>query len=470
MMKYKQFRNLANPDASTRRRLSWIAVYSPVVFLVQPSHISFGQSRDGSSTSSVQVVQSPVLALQGNEQSIGSFAFNEKLDLTYFENVALQNSPSLQRISALVESARGRGIQNATQANPQVGFNGQQVGSAGRAEQYGVEIGQEIIHRDKLALNRSIGEREANRLVREWQTQRQRILTDVRILFYRAARSERQLIVLKELLAISEQVGKLSEGLFKQGEASKTDSLLSELEVESSNLLLDAAINRQKAVWRELAATTGQCDLPIQPLAADLFSSSVDMKFEDTLCRIQQQSPEISVVLAAIERSRVQLQRQQIETRPNVTVQGLFNAIDNGIGGRPDGALLVTMPIPVWNKNRGGIQEARYQLIAAQRELNAVELELQIRLAPVFDRYSTARSQVERYRDRILPKSEKTLELSKQAYASGSVSFLSILTAQRAYSQNQVAYLESLETLRVAEAEIEGLLLVGSATAGRTVK
>ena len=34
-----------------------------------------------------------------------------------------------------------------------------------------------------------------------------------------------------------------------------TDSLLSELEVESSNLLLDAAINSQKAVWRELAAT-----------------------------------------------------------------------------------------------------------------------------------------------------------------------------------------------------------------------
>ncbi len=468
-MKYKQFFTSDSRAETIRNRSLSIAIYSMVVFLVQPSLVSFGQTRDGSTNSSVQVVQSPVLAPQGKEQSIESFVSNEKLDLTYFENVALQNSPSLQRISALVESARGRGIQNATQANPQVGFNGQQIGSAGRAEQYGVELGQEIIHRDKLSLNRSIGEREANRLVREWQTQRQRILTDVRILFYRAARSERQIVVLKELLTISEQVGKLSEGLFKQGEASKTDSLLSELEVESSNLLLDAAVNRQKAVWRELAATIGQCDLPIQPLAADLFSPAVDMKFEETLCRIQQQSPEVSVVLAAIERSRVQLQRQQIETRPNVTVQGLFNAVDNGIGGRPDGALLVTMPIPVWNKNRGGIQEARYRLVAAERELNAVEFELQNRLAPVFDRYSTARAQVERYRDRILPKSEKTLELSKQAYSSGSVSFLSILTAQRAYSQNQVAYLESLETLRVAEAEIEGLLLVGSATAGRTI-
>ena len=100
--------------------------------------------------------------------------------------------------------------------------------------------------------------------------------------------------------------------------------------------------------------------------------------------------------------------------------------------------------------------------MAAEQELNRLELDLQRRLAPAFERYSSARDQAERYRKRILPKSANTLDLIRRTYSLGEISFLSLLTAQRAYAQNQLNYLDSLENLRVAEAEIEGLLLTNS--------
>jgi cobalt-zinc-cadmium efflux system outer membrane protein len=101
-------------------------------------------------------------------------------------------------------------------------------------------------------------------------------------------------------------------------------------------------------------------------------------------------------------------------------------------------------------------------LAAAQRELQQVESALGQRLAPVFERYSNAAQQVERFRDRILPKAAETLDLTRQSYELGEISYINLLTVQRTYANNRLAYLDAMETLRLAEIEIRGLLLSGS--------
>ena len=44
------------------------------------------------------------------------------------------------------------------------------------------------------------------------------------------------------------------------------------------------------------------------------------------------------------------------------------------------------MPIPIWNKNQGGIIKAQGEVAVAEQSLAQLELELQQRLAPVFER------------------------------------------------------------------------------------
>ena len=148
--------------------------------------------------------------------------------------------------------------------------------------------------------------------------------------------------------------------------------------------------------------------------------------------------------------------------QPNVTVEGLLNWRDNGIDGDADAGLVVALPVPIWNRNQGAICEARAELAAAQRELAQVELSLSQRLAPVFERYSNAAAQVSRYRNRILPRAAQTLELTRQSFEQGEVSFINLLAVQRTFANNQLAYLDALESVRLAEIEIAGLLLSGS--------
>lgn len=59
------------------------------------------------------------------------------------ESWALANNPSISRASALVGAARGNWVQVGLPPNPTAGYEGQQLGSGGRAQQQGITFSQE---------------------------------------------------------------------------------------------------------------------------------------------------------------------------------------------------------------------------------------------------------------------------------------------------------------------------------------
>jgi cobalt-zinc-cadmium efflux system outer membrane protein len=120
-----------------------------------------------------------------------------------------------------------------------------------------------------------------------------------------------------------------------------------------------------------------------------------------------------------------------------------------------------TLPLQVFNANQGNISKARAELIEAEREVDRVALRLRDRLAEAYRGYETARGQLEIYDREILPRAKEALDLTMQTYGAGEVSYLELLTVQRTYFQTGLQRLEALRQLRVAEVEIDGLLLRG---------
>jgi cobalt-zinc-cadmium efflux system outer membrane protein len=126
------------------------------------------------------------------------------------------------------------------------------------------------------------------------------------------------------------------------------------------------------------------------------------------------------------------------------------------------------VPMPIFNRNQGNIRTAQAELMAAQKEAQRVQLELQQRLAGVFEQYATAQYQVEKYSRDILPSAQASLDLANQGYRQGEYSYLFLLTAQRTYFQTNLIYLDSLRELRAASTAIEGNLLTGSLQASES--
>jgi len=384
------------------------------------------------------------------------------LSLRDLEQMALASNPSVARASAMVGAARGNWIHVGLPPNPSIGYDGQQVGSGGMAEQHGVLFSQEFVRGGKLRLNRMVADRELARAQQELAAQQQRVLTDVRVAFYRVLLAQRGIDLTENLLGISTKGVQAVETLFRAQEANRGDVLQAQLEVENARILAQNARNRHTSAWQGLTAVVGNPNLPLQPLAGDAFAAPLEIDFQETLQHIQCASPEVAVAAMEIERAQAALNRALVEPVPNVTVQGLVNVIDNGIGGGTDGGITVSVPIPLLNRNQGQILEAQHKIEAAERALEQLGLRIQDRLAPAFERYENSRFQVERYRTTILPAASESLDLMRKTYEAGETNYVSFLVAQRTYFQTNINYLEAIQVLRISEAEIEGFLLSNS--------
>lgn len=384
------------------------------------------------------------------------------LTLDSLEQRALASNPSVRRLGALVDAARANTLQVGLRPNPSVGYEGQQLGSGGLAEQHGVLVAQEFVRGGKLRLNRAVADRERMRLEQEFAAQQQRVLNDVRIAYYEVLLAQRQIELTEDLIKIGDEGCRSVDALFQAKEVGQADVLQAQLEIENARVLAENAKHRRDAAWRSLSAVIGEPELRSQPVVGDAVAPAKKFTFEETMNRLLQSSPEVAAAAMEVERARATVERERVEPIPNINLQGLMNWQDNGIGGKPDGGVAVSVPIPLFNRNQGAIARAEHELIAAREALSQLELQLQTRLAPVFEQYSNSRSQVERYNRTILPAARRALHLTQQMYAAGEADYTTLLTSQRTYAQIQMNYLDAMRQLRIAEVDIEGMLLRGS--------
>lgn len=378
------------------------------------------------------------------------------------EQIALINNPALSRAQSLVASARGNWVQVGLPPNPSWGYLGQQIGSGRIASQHMAMVDGQLITGGKLRWNRAIAEQEILRAEQVMFGTQQRVLTDVRIAFYEALIAQRNLDLSQQLTNIAREANNTAQRLFNAGETSEVDYLLAQIEVSNAQNNENIARQRHFAAWQSLRAILGVPTMPPAALQGDLESIPDNLTWDDTLGRLLSISPEVGAAVANLDRARAALVRARRENIPDIRYQA-GPMKDMGFKeGKWDGIVQVLVPLPLINRNQGAIAQAIADISAAERGVQQVELDLQNRLAPVFERYASSTSVVRRYREQILPVAEKSLELVRRGYAAGEFPFLNLLNAQRTYFQTNNLYLQALLDLRTSTAQIEGLLLNNS--------
>lgn len=382
------------------------------------------------------------------------------LGLADLENLALRHNPALAEAAARVNALRGKWEQVGLAPNPYAGYSSQQTGSGNTVEQRGVVFGQELVMGGKLRLNRAVVSQEVQRAEQLLAAQHLRVLTDVRIAYFEVLITQRRAAFVQQITDIASNTVKLTQRRLDAKEVGRTDLLQANIEFEAARILKQRADNQYLEAWRKLAAFTGVPALGPQPLTGDLDANILRYEWESSLRRLLSASPEIAAAHAEIQRARWAYQRAAAEKRSNISFQGIVQ--DDRSIDAVNGSVQVTLPIPLWNKNQGGIAQAGYEALAAERALQKLELDLQQRLAVVFQRYDTAREQTERYAQKILPNVRENLELMRQAYQAGEFDYIQFLLAQRTFSQANLEYLNAIQELRTVAMEIEGLLLSNS--------
>ena len=138
------------------------------------------------------------------------------------------------------------------------------------------------------------------------------------------------------------------------------------------------------------------------------------------------------------------------------------------------GAML-SVQVPFWNQNNGGVTQARHAVNQAQAALDINRRELQSNLQRSYSHLGHLIKQAEQYRTHLVQPAKQVFKLTRKGFDAGELNILTLIDANNTYFDSQARYLELLKQSWLVLAEVRmsaglSLLTNHSATNSNRVK
>ena len=388
------------------------------------------------------------------------------LTIADLEQLALAHNPTLVQAAAYIEAARGKALQAGLLFNPTIGMEAEQIGAdrtAGEVRWFTLQ--QQVVTGGKLRLSRLKYQQEADLAEIQAYAQRLRVVNGLARAYFAVLAAQRSVENHRRLRENAKEAEETSRQLVNVGQGNQQDLLQAEVEAAQARVAFHNSEARLRQDWVELAALVGVPDLPQRPLSGQLEPDGPALKWDESLARLLQESPELAFAIAKVKQDQTTVQRERREPIPNITVRG---GVGYNFETRNNTAdVSFSLPLPTFDRNQGTVRQALADQARSQAEVTRVQLDLQRRLAAAFARYETALAEVENFRDVVMPKAKKATELYEQQLKARRAAFPQVLVSRRTVYQLSEENNQALEKFRAAEIEVRGLLLVDGLSAAR---
>lgn len=235
----------------------------------------------------------------------------------------------------------------------------------------------------------------------------------------------------------------IAEARLKAGDISKSDRAQMEIAADQLDLSADSAANAANAARIGLQILLGAREPNgdwkptdrLEDLALHLGSLA-----EDLPAAPKSDSTERSDIQAAREtylKSEQDLRLQQAMRIPDPTLSLQYEH------NPPDGAntvgIGVSLPLPVWNFNKGNIQAAQATRDSAQLQIGKTQTVAASEVSTAKAALAEAKSRLSRYRDTVAVRSEEVVKTIRYAYQKGGASLVDLLQAERTDNDIRIA-------------------------------
>ena len=393
------------------------------------------------------------------------------MKLEDFEAMAVQRNPTLAQADAAIRAAEGRQRQAGLFPNPVAGYYVEEFvfRSPGETAEHGAFIEQTIPLGGKLSKARNVFARERDQAVIQAEAQRLRVTNSIRLLYYETLGAQRLVELRWNLSQLAQEAVEITRELANIGQADRPDQLEIEIEFERADIEWLSAQNDWLRAWKTLAAMVGNPDLPPARLGGNPEDDLGPLNETQLLETLLQQSPDVRVARASVERARAVVARERAQRVPDLFLRGglgynleRFEPVVPAHSGERkglSGRLEVGVNVPIFNRNQGGIAAAEAEMAIAEGDLNRLQLMLRTRFASSFREYRSAQQLAERYRTRVIPRARQAYEMYLANFRQMAAAYPQVLIAQRTLFQVEVEYAKALVQLRERAVGLRGFLL-----------
>lgn len=372
--------------------------------------------------------------------------------------LALKRNPEIA-ISTWEEQAADAAVEQAgVLPNPELELAGDNLGNERKFDAGDQTASLQISQLLELGGKRAGRVRLAQtaREVAAWESQvkRAEIVARVKQAFFDQLAWQERIALAEDSVRLADQVAATVTRRVQAGKVSPVEEIKAQLARSG------AAVEREQA-RRELAAARVRLGALLALPGKDLGDVLGDLEqieplpdFE-TLAASAQTSADLGRWASEVDRRRAGIDVEQAKAVPDVTLKGgvarfsTFN--DNAF------MLGLSIPLPIFDRNRGAILESHRRLDKALDEQRGAQLRVRAELSEAYQRAQAVATELRLLRESILPGSRSAFDAATKGYELGKFGILDVLDAQRALFQARTQYLRALAEYRRGASEIERL-------------
>ena len=313
------------------------------------------------------------------------------LGLSNLQSLAYLYSPAIKSAIAAIEAAKGGAKQAGMYPNPTIAFEHDTV-ETGPAGYPGFYVDQLIKTGGKLTVAQAASTMDVLNAKLALRRSQSDVRTQVRGFYFAHLVAQENMKVSEALFTFTDEIYRTQValvGIGKGGFAAAYEPLQLRPLVLQARFNLTSARNQYVASWRQLVAAIGLPDMPISEVEGRVDMPVPVFTYAELLARLDGHT-DVLTALVSLQKAKYILQQAKLVPLPDVDVRLLVQKDYSTPPNQVSHSFQVSVPIPVWDQNRGGVHQAKWLLTQATvgpaQSCNA----LVGTLADAFNRYETA--------------------------------------------------------------------------------
>lgn len=395
----------------------------------------------------------------------------EKLTLADALRIAAERNPELAAARNRLEVAQADRLTASRRLNPAFTFE-----SVGRPpatkppslddHEYVARVDQEIETAGRRRLRTQVAEAAIAVAESQASDARRRLEFDVRRAYFQIVLAKADSEVAGATLDEIDRVITLSRARLAQGETSGAE--LRRLQVERLRFIDDvftadlALRNARSALLALLnAPDLGQAVDVVEPLAAPpgtLTVAGVTRGAPLDIGALRQQAianrQDLLATIREAGRSETETRLQRALRTPNITLGGGYSHL----GGLNTLAFGVTVPLPLFSRNQGGVARAEAERRLAANWLAATEVAVQLDVQQAVNAVDVNRTRVQYIEREVLKNARESRDIVLASYRLGATDLIDFLDAQRAFRDTLRTFNRALFDERISLFQLEAAL------------
>ncbi|MGE3181403.1 MAG: TolC family protein [Phycisphaerae bacterium] len=401
--------------------------------------------------------------------------------------VAMLNNPRVRAAMLSINVSRADFVQSTLYTNPSLFLSLRMPDGSGRSN-VEFNLAQSIAELWLVPARTRVAQRDLDRTVLEAARVTSGVVLDVRRAFVEVGRATAQMRLAEEALEITEKLVEVARLRRNAGTGSDVDVNLataSALQTEVNHRESVQTLTKANAALHRLlglASNPNETKISLSPHPLGKRVASADslqaIARESRLdLQVLDQSVASADALVELERKRLlrsvdvgfafELAERRARGNRNLVAESVFNSIQSGAptpptlmprSAQPTDTLAgptLGLELPIWDQNQAQIAKAVHQAEQVRQERAAVLIDAAQDIYAALGSLQTAQDNMQLYADELVPTAQKNVQLAQAAYRVGTVPFLSVLEAQRAYLTTRSGQIKVTRDAANAEIQLE---------------